>query len=37
VLINQLAGWLGGIIEAAILDQRIRAEGEERAKRTGFV
>ena len=36
VLMNQLAGWLGGLIEAAILDRRVRAEAEERAKRTGF-
>lgn len=36
VLMNQLAGWLGGLIEAAVLDQRIQAEAKERAKRTGF-
>ena len=36
VLMTQLAGWLNGLVEAAILDRRIRAEAEERAKRTGF-
>lgn len=36
VLMSQLAGWLSGLIEASILDRRIRAEAEERAKRTGF-
>lgn len=36
VLMNQMAGWLDGIIQAAVLDQRIRVEAEEKAKRTGF-
>jgi hypothetical protein len=36
VLMNQLAGWLGGLIDAAVLDRRIRAEAEERAKQPGF-
>jgi hypothetical protein len=36
VLMNQLGGWIGGLIEEALLEQRIRAEAEERAKRTGF-
>jgi hypothetical protein len=36
VLMQQLAGWLGGVIDASILERRIRAEAEERAKRTGF-
>jgi hypothetical protein len=35
-LMGALSGWLGGIIDGAVLDQRIRAEAEERAKRTGF-
>jgi hypothetical protein len=33
---NQLAGWLGGLIDASVLDQRIKAEAQERAKRTSF-
>jgi hypothetical protein len=36
VLMNQLAGWLGGLIDAAVLNQRIQAEAEERAKRPGY-
>ena len=36
VLLRQLAGWVGGAIEAAVLEQRIQAEAEARAKRTGF-
>ena len=39
-LITQMAGWLGGTIEAAILQQRIQADAAEKAKlaerRTGF-
>jgi hypothetical protein len=36
VLMKQLAGWLGGLIEEAVLERRIRVEAEEKAKRTGF-
>jgi hypothetical protein len=36
VLMKQLAGWHGGLIEEAILEQRILVEAEEKAKRTGF-
>jgi hypothetical protein len=36
VLMNLLAGWLGGLVEEAVLGQRIRAEAEERAKQVGF-
>jgi hypothetical protein len=37
---TQIAGWLGGAIDGALLDQRIRAEAEAKAaaesKRIGF-
>jgi hypothetical protein len=36
MLMNRLAGWVGGLIEEAILQQRIEAEARERAKQTGF-
>src|SRR4051794_39120968 len=36
VLMRQLAGWLSGLIEGELLERRIRAEAEERARRTGF-
>lgn len=35
-LLVQLAGWIDGIIESEILDQRIQAEAEAKAKQIGF-
>jgi hypothetical protein len=35
-LLAQIAGWLDGMIEAAILDRRIQAEAQAKAKQTGF-
>jgi hypothetical protein len=32
----QMAGWIDGMIESAILDQRIQAEAEAKMKRVGF-
>ena len=32
----QMAGWIDGMIESAILDQRIQAEAEAKVKRVGF-
>lgn len=34
--VAQMAGWIGGVIESAILDRRIQAEAEAKAKRVGF-
>jgi hypothetical protein len=35
-LLAQMADWLDSMIEAAILDRRIQAEAEAKAKQTGF-
>jgi hypothetical protein len=35
-LMAQMAGWLDGMIEAAILERRIQAEAEAKARKTGF-
>jgi hypothetical protein len=35
-LMAQIAGWLDGVIEAAILDRRIEAEAEAKARQVGF-
>ena len=36
ILFGQLAGWIGGIIETALLERRIQAEAEAKAKQIGF-
>lgn len=33
---GQMAGWLDGMINGALLDRRIRAEAEAKAKKVGF-
>lgn len=35
-LFGQLAGWISGLIEEQLLDRRIRAEAEAKARKTGF-
>jgi hypothetical protein len=35
-LLTQLAGWIDGVIEGQILNQRIQAEAEAKARTTGF-
>jgi hypothetical protein len=35
-LLGQMAGWLDGMIEAAILDRRIQADADAKARQTGF-
>jgi hypothetical protein len=32
----QLGGWLDGMVDAAVLGQRIQAEAEAKARQTGF-
>jgi hypothetical protein len=34
--VTQMAGWIGGIIDSALLDKRIQAEAEAKAKSVGF-
>jgi hypothetical protein len=36
LLLDQMAGWIGGIIEEALIERRIEAEAAEKARRTGF-
>jgi hypothetical protein len=34
--LSQMAGWIDGMIESTLLDRRIQAEAEAKAKRIGF-
>lgn len=35
--LSQMAGWIKGMIDAAVLDRQIQADAEAKAKRVGFV
>ena len=34
--VSQIAGWLDGMIEAAMMERQIQADADARAKRVGF-